>query len=397
VESRRRTLTLLAILIAHAAMLPAAALAVPFLPDSDAEVLERLPWTANDAAEGLARVRRAQLARDPRNLALALDAARADIAHARAAGDPRYLGYAQAALAPWDAPQPPAAVQVLRATIRQNLHDFDGALADLQDALARDPSNAQAWLTQAMIQQTRGDYAEARRSCTRVLATARRSASLRLAAVTCMSSVASFVGDARGSYATLREALRASDGAPEDHLWPVTVLADIAVRLGDVAHARADYEAALALAPRDGVVRIAYADFLLDQHEPAAVLALLDGDTANDGALLRLALAEDALGTPARAAHVAELRERFAAAKLRGDGRHLREEARFTLALLHDPVAALTLAERDWAVQREPEDARVLLEAALAAGDGATVARVRGWLAARHVEDVRLPTARGDA
>ena len=118
VESRRRTLTLLAILIAHAAMLPAASLAVPFLPDSDAEVLERLPWTANDAAETLARVRRAQLARDPRNLALALDAARADIAHARAAGDPRYLGYAQAALAPWDAPQPPAAVQVLRATIR---------------------------------------------------------------------------------------------------------------------------------------------------------------------------------------------------------------------------------------------------------------------------------------
>ena len=41
-------------------MLPAAALAVPFLPDSDAEVLERLPWTANDAAETLARVRRAQ-------------------------------------------------------------------------------------------------------------------------------------------------------------------------------------------------------------------------------------------------------------------------------------------------------------------------------------------------
>src|SRR6185437_7036119 len=104
------------------------------------------PWSAGDATARLARARRVDLARDPRNLALALDAARADVARGRAAGDPRYLGYAQAALAPWwDAPAPPVAVLVLRATIRQSLHDFDAALDDLRDAVTRDPGNVQAW------------------------------------------------------------------------------------------------------------------------------------------------------------------------------------------------------------------------------------------------------------
>jgi outer membrane protein TolC len=38
-------------------------------------------------------------------------------------------------------------------------------------------------------------------------------------------------------------------------------------------------------------------------------------------------------------------------------------QARFTLELLHDERAALALAQRDWAVQREPEDARAELAA----------------------------------
>src|SRR6185369_515182 len=101
-------------------------------------------------------------------------------------------------------------------------------------------------------------------------------------------------------------------------------------------------------------------------------------------------LAEQVLGAPSLATHVEELRARFAAATLRGDQRHLREEARFTLVLLRDSSTALALAERDWAVQREPEDARVLLAAALAAGDAAAAERVREWVGARRLQDVRL-------
>ena len=39
----------------------------------------------------------------------------------------------------------------------------------------------------------------------------------------------------------------------------------------------------------------------------------------------------------------------------------------FALHLEHDPQSALDLAQRNWQLQRAPWDARVLLEAALAA------------------------------
>jgi len=59
--------------------------------------------------------------------------------------------------------------------------------------------------------------------------------------------------------------------------------------------------------------------------------------------LLRLALAEQALGASTLEGHIADLRERFAANRQRGDTSHQREEARFALYLLKDPKEALRL------------------------------------------------------
>ena len=69
---------------------------------------------------------------------------------------------------------------------------------------------------------------------------------------------------------------------------------------------------------------------------------------------------------------------------------HLREEARFTLELLDRPTAALELARRNWATQREPADARILLEAAAAAAEPAAARPVLDWLDRSGLEDVRI-------
>ena len=39
---------------------------------------------------------------------------------------------------------------LVRATLRQNRHDFEGALQDLAGAIKLQPHNAQAWLTQVL-------------------------------------------------------------------------------------------------------------------------------------------------------------------------------------------------------------------------------------------------------
>ncbi len=69
---------------------------------------------------------------------------------------------------------------------------------------------------------------------------------------------------------------------------------------------------------------------------------------------------------------------------------HRREEARFQLALLHQPAPALALARVNWNVQREPADARILLEAALAAGRPAAADPVLAWIRTNSVQDIYL-------
>jgi hypothetical protein len=115
------------------------------------------------------------------------------------------------------------------------------------------------------------------------------------------------------------------------------------------------------------------------------------GREANDGALLRLAIAETTLGSAPADGHVAEVAARFEAARIRGDGLHGREEARFELVIRHDARRALALARANWQVQHEPADARILLETAAAAGETAAAGPALEWVRRTGFED---PTVR---
>jgi predicted Zn-dependent protease len=155
---------LLALLILAVA-LPADA--APFRPTDDAQVLERVaPRDAADARTRETQALRAMWQREPRKVELAVQLARRWFDDGLAQGDPRFIGHAQAVLAPWwnDA-APPNAVRVQRARLLQYGHRFDQALADLDAVLADEPDNAEAWATSAAIRMVRADYAGARRAC----------------------------------------------------------------------------------------------------------------------------------------------------------------------------------------------------------------------------------------
>ena len=84
------------------------------------------------------------------------------------------------------------------------------------------------------------------------------------------------------------------------------------------------------------------------------------------------------------------LGDRFAAARMRGDTTHRAEEARYELQLAGNAAAALAVAAANYRVQREPRDARALLEAAIAAGDAGAAQPVRDWLQSSGFEDAYL-------
>lgn len=361
----------------------------PFVPQDDGLVLERLPRSVIAADRELAALRKRHR-EAPDDLVAAVPLARKYITLAQAAADPRWMGYAQATLAPWwEARAAPVPVLTLRAMIHQNRHDFDPALDDLDAALAVDPRNGQAWLIRAMILRVQGRHDEALASCRRLFAVLPDPRP----ATACISDVAGLAGQARRSYQALAplagRAMERDAGQQDAGLavWVLSVLGDLAARLGDAEAAERHYRRGLSI-DRDHVPLLAaYADFLLDEGRPAAVRDVLIDRTRPDPLLLRLALAQRALGLASAADSIARLTERFAAARARGEIIHQREEARFTLHLLGDARDALRLAAENWQVQREPQDARILLEAALAAGVPARAAGVLRWLEKTGLED----------
>lgn len=372
-----------------AALLASAAAAAPYRPANDADVLEQLPLRSGSNADRMTRAMQTLLARDPNNLDVALRLAQLYVDRARSESDPRQLGHAQATLAPWwDEAAPPVPVLLLRATIRQSTHQFDPARADLEQIISREPANAQAWLTLATVQQVTGDLADARRRCAQVTTLAAASIG-----TLCMASVDGVSGNAARAYEAVDALLSrpaALGTAVHVQTWATTLQAELAERLQRPLDAERAYRASLALDPDDAYTIAAYADFLLDAGRAADVAALIPLDTPVDGLLLRRAQADRALASSDAARSARDLGDRFAALRERGDRVHLREEARFTLAILDAPQAALKLALENWNVQKEPLDARIALECALAAGQPGAVDEIVRWVDRTQLQGSRL-------
>ncbi|ESS71932.1 hypothetical protein MGMO_83c00050 [Methyloglobulus morosus KoM1] len=356
-----------------------------YTPKNDAEVLEHLPVATGERS----RLRKlsSQLTENPGDYSLAMSLAREYITTGRANSDPRYLGYAEAILNPWINPQnslPDA--WVLRATILQNRHDFQSALADLKTALALNPRLPQAWLTLAAIYEVQGSYPAALRSC---MALARFSSSLT--ATICINSALSLSGRAKSSYEQLVSSVSTRQGGdPQEMTWAYTVLAELAERLNLMDEANTWYQKAIAQGQRSVYLLASYADFLLDHNRTAEAIEQLHGETQADTVLLRLTLAEQQLQHRSFHQHADLIKNRIAAAKARGDTVHQGDESRFALYILNDAQTALKLAISNWAVQKEPRDARILLEAAIAAKNPESALPVLTFMEKSHLEDARL-------
>jgi len=355
----------------------------PFLPAREDERLQEVPPAADPNVLEM-RSLRAKLDTAPRDLDAAIRLANSYIDYSRQIGDAHYAGYAEAVIAPWTRlAAPPANALLTQATILQYRHQFDSARELLQTTLHLDPRNAQAWLTQATLDMVQGDYEAARKDCAQVMNTS----GLELGSA-CLGNLLSYTGQARQSLALLRQSEVAGGRAPPAYqAWIEGLIAEAAERLGDWPLAETHYRSALQLLPHDNFLLVAYADFLLDRGRPGEVLPLLADHFQSDTAFLRLALAQAALHSPDASRYAWMMAARFEALKQRGSDFFGREEARFALQLQHDPETSLALARRNWQFQRAPWDARVLLEAALAAHQPRAAATVVTFVEETRLED----------
>jgi hypothetical protein len=381
----RRHLILLSVLLGL--QIPLQVCAAPRLPTQDSEVLEHLPLRAADpTARELADMRAAvnNAAKiDPADPSAATLLAQRYFDLALSRGDPRYVGYADAAILPF-AQSNAAPLLVMRGQLLQYRHGFDAALQNFAAALQADPQLALAHSWRGAIFLVQANYADAQKEC---------EALQRLGRTTltgaCMGLLKAYTGQMSGAEDVLHAALKQSPSL-DNRLWLLTRLGEVAAWRGHNAQAEKYYKEALALGLDDGYLLAAWSDFLLDQSRPADVVKALAKWESSDGLLLRLALAETQLKHASAAAHVQALDDRFAAAKQRGDTTHRAEEARFQLALKGNAKLAVQLASANYQIQREPRDARVLLQAAIAAKDSSAAKPVQDWLQSSGFEGVQL-------
>ena len=362
-------------------------MAAAYVPASPSQVLERLPFKPSDPVARELGQLRSELLRAPQNREVAVRLARRYYGMVAEEGDPRYLGYAQAALAPWwELPTPPSDVQLIRASLRQFQHDFEGALIDLGQVIEREPDNFNARMLRGVIHIVQARYGQGRSDCQ-----ALRRDNNALLSLGCEAFIDGLTGKAVPAYAALNAAYEAHPEASTDEkLWIQLRLAELSQRRGRGDLAEVHFKKALALGVTETFLLANYADLLLDLKRPAEVVALLKDKVRSDGLLLRLAFAERALNLPAAADREAALAARYAAAQMRGDTVHQQEEARFTLQVQREPRKALWLAQENWKVQREPRDARVYLEAAIAAKEPKAAQPVMQWLEQSRIEDPLL-------
>ena len=377
---RGRFLTLFAVALLNAACLPLAH-AGSYVPSSDSTVLAELPAGARHADVSARRLAQSRVD-------VAIPLAQFYIQQSRLSGDLRYLGYAEAVLTPWVKQSPPVPdVLVLQATLQQSRHEFSASLATLERSLTARPNDPQALLIRATVLRVLGRYPEASEACAQFASLVEP----RLGAL-CIQSLRGLNGHLESAYTVLMQ-VSSQGWLNSEKSWLYSELGEMAVRLGRDADAQRWFEQDLNLVPTDFYVRAAYADLLLRQARPGEALTLLQGRESFEPLLLRIAIAQRQLHDPRLAQSSARLQAAFAAETQRGEAVHRREQARFLLEVEDQPNSSLAAALENWAVQREPDDVLVLVNAAKAAGNPAAALPALGFMRTQGLRDVRVNAA----
>jgi tetratricopeptide (TPR) repeat protein len=315
-----------------------------------------------------------------------MEAAQQAISLARSTTDPRHLGRAQALLAPWwDRPDAPVHAAVLQATVEQAQHRFGAARASLQRALAREPGQAQAWLTLATLDRLEARYDAAARACERVAA-----AGAVFHARACQIELDSL----RGQHAAARAGFGALvDQSPDadTQAWVYSLLGESEARVGRPVSAEQAFMSSLKLAP-DVYTSLAMADLMLETRQPGRALDALKNLPLSDAVLMRQALARRLNNDAQWKADLAELEQRFVSSRQRGDDQalHAREHAWTALHLQTDPQAAQRHALVNLTLQKEPIDWWLALRSTRAAADANTWRKLRAELEGSGLRDARL-------
>lgn len=310
--------------------------------------------------EALARWRR-----DPSNIETATETARTSILAAIRQGDLRWLGNAKAMLEPWWGSQAvPSETLFVRALIRQGTHDFEGALADLNTAISKDPQQPEFWAWRFAIYMVRAEISKARQECAAI--------GERFGAIeqeSCNAVLLYRTGSPQQAITVLDRFARHPDYQGEHAKeWLAFHRGEARRVAGDRAGARKIWESYLKAGSGGHGVRVALIDLLNRDGHYHEAWKLNDKPPRSDALLVAAIQTSQALKNGQEAGLLAELTQRLHQQTARGDAVNERPIVKYHLMVKRDPKQALQMAQIAWKTEREPADAVLYAQAAIDSG-----------------------------
>jgi hypothetical protein len=362
-----------------------------FVPPPGQVVLPVAVHTADGASRDLKAAEQAWRL-DPRNLELAARYAREAFLVGLTEGDLRWFGTAKAALLPWwNEPTLTAQGHFMRGLVKQGFHDFQGGLADINAAIALDGNRAELWSWRFAIHLLWADMAAARADCE---ALGQRAGADEGRA--CLAVLAYRTGRAPGAVTELKKLVALPDfqsGSAQD--WLRFHLGEAQRTAGQYDAAQATWADHLAQRPRSHGVRLALVELLNARGQHAQAKRWATTPAPTDALLVQQLLASQALGDADAPRLAQQVEDRMAAQALRQDALIERPKMVYFIHHGRDVAAGLALAQENWAAQKEPPDALLLVEAALKLDRPQAAAPVLDWMAQTGYTDPALAALAG--
>ena len=353
---------------------PSVLLAQTRFEPEDSAVLFRLDSQFNKA-DGLQQAIEAWRA-NPQDISTATSAAKTAFLAALRHGDLRWLGTAKAMLDPWWVkPDLPSDTFFVRALVRQGMHDFGGALNDLNAAISADANQSQFWAWRFAVYMVRSEIAKASAECQAI--------GERFGAAeqeSCGAVLLYRTGKPELAIEKFNELARHPDYQGENaQEWLAFHQGEARRVAGDVQAANKVWQSYLKQGRAAHGIQVALIDSLINVGDFASALRLNMGPQRSDALLVSAIQAAQALNNGQDAVLRADIEQRLMQRELRGESLNERPFVKYYLYVRQDPRKALEMAKESWKTEREPADALLFAQAALRSGEPLQATSLLQW------------------
>ncbi len=343
---------------------------------ADASVVLAPSVHAQGQREGSLRSLEQAWRADPRRMDTALPYARAAFTLGLLEGDLRWFGSAKAALTPWwQASDLPAEAFFLRGLVKQGFHEFDGGLQDINAAIAKEPQRAEFWSWRFALHLLLADMTAARKDSEDIERQFGRGEAEVYRAILHYRS-----GQAQAAIPVLKTKIAAADfQSPSSQQW-------LGFHLGEALRVAGQPEAAVAIwdkqlkaHPKSHALRLALVELLNERGQFAQAKAAAGSQPMTDALLTQALLASRGLKDGQEQRLEKMLQERYAAQALRQEALIERPRLIYLISYGKDLAAGLALSIDNWKLQKEPPDAVLFAQAALALDQPRAAEPVLTW------------------